>query len=439
MRRASAVLMLIGSVGFAWAESPAIVLPANQPAVDVVGTAFGPKPNPCWSEKCEPLPPMGPEPERWNVYAEYLLWQFKPGKVGVPLVTTTTVANPDIFTDTGRIGDPGTKIIGGNSDFEFGTASGLRFGFGYACAPGLSLEAAGLYFERRRDIQDFSSDDAGNPVLSLPFFRVNEGRPQGESRFVVAFPDIFKGSIYYDASSQLWGAELNAGFNGVAGGGCPGNGWRVDIIGGVRHVGLNETLTIGSQSETLGPGFITTFGFEEVNGAGVVVGSQDRFECGNRFWGPQIGVRAEQSCGRFFFSGSAKVALGVNQQTIQVSGYSFLIRQPGADIETLPGGFFSSPTNIGSRTQNEFSVVPEVGVNVGWQMTECSRVSVGYTLLYWTNVVRPGEQLDRKLNTGGLPLAEFYGDPLTPARPRVPFAQSDFWGQGVNFSLEVRF
>lgn len=439
LRRCALVLIPSAFAGFAFAESPAFVLPAEQPAANLVGTAFGPQPNPCWSEACEPLYPRGPEAERWSAFAEYLLWQVKPGPLPVPYVTSTTAQNPDIFTDTGRIGDPGTIILGGDSEFKFGTMNGLRFGVGYAVSPSLSVEGVGLYFERRRDIQVFSSDDAGDPVLSIPFFRVNEGRPQGESRFVVAFPDIFRGSIYYDASSQLWGAELNAACNGIAGGSSCNGGWRLDVIGGFRYLGLNENLNLGCSSETLGPGFITTFGFEEVNGAGVVVGTQESFECANRFYGPQIGVRAEQSFGRFFVGGAAKVAIGVTHQTVDVNGYSYLIRQPGAPIETLPGGFFTSPTNIGRYTNNEFSVVPEVGVTFGWQLNECARVSVGYTFLYWSNVARPGEQLDRNLNTGGLPLAEFYGDPLTPARPHMPFNQSGFWAQGVNFNLEVRF
>src|SRR5207249_4991076 len=100
----------------------------------------------------------------------------------------------------------------------------------------------------------------------------------------------------------------------------------------------------------------------------VTVGHQERFECENRFWGPQIGARGEYSFGRFFVNGSAKVALGVTQQIVEVNGFSFLIRSPGAAVETLPGGFFSSPTNIGRHLNNEFSVIPEVGVNLGFQL-----------------------------------------------------------------------
>ena len=421
-------------------DSPGIVLPADRPMSGIVGTAFGPQPDPCYSEACQPLPARGPDPERWSASAEYLLWRFKPGPIAVPLVTSTTVQNPDIFTNTGVLGQPDTVVLAPNSSLHFGTANGLRLGFGYGCNcdNSVRVEVLGLIFERRSDGQVFSSDDAGNPVLSIPFFRVNEGRTNGESRFIVAFPNDFAGQIAYSGNSQLWGAELNVAFGCLnCGEAC--NGGKLELIVGGRFLDLKENFNFGSRSTTIGDQFITTFGFEEVSGIGVTVGHQDSLECQNSFLGPQIGVRGEYNFGKFFVNGSLKVALGVTQQTIEVNGYSFLIREPGAAVETLPGGFFSSPTNIGRHFEDKFSVVPELGANVGFQLTDCARVSVGYTFLFWTNVARAGNQLDRNLNTGGLPLAEFYGDPLVPARPGVPFHQSNFWAQGVNFSLEVKF
>lgn len=439
MRWLPVMLFVLTSGASLQAESPAVLLPTDQPGINLVGTAFGPQPNPCWGETHEPLYPRGPQIERWKATAEYLLWQLRPGELPVPFVTSTTAAIPLVTPNVGALGQPDTVLLGGNRDLPWGTANGLRMNFSYLLQPeaGLAVELNGFGFERRRDIQLFDSGEDGDPLLAVSFHRVNPGLEQ-ESRFVVAFPGIFAGQVYYDGSTQLWGAELNLAWNNTAGSQAP-FAWRFDLLGGLRYLGLNETLSLGAHSTTLAAGFNTTFGFEEVNDVGVVVGYQERFETENRFWGPQLGGRAEYGFGRFFLAGTAKVALGITQQIFDVDGYSFLIRQPGAAVETLPGAFFASPTNSGRSVRNEFSVVPEVGLNFGWHLNECTRVAVGYTFLYWSNVARPGDQLDRGLNTSYLPLAEFYGQSAQPLRPALPRRQTDFWAHGVNFSLEVEF
>jgi hypothetical protein len=113
---------------------------------------------------------------------------------------------------------------------------------------------------------------------------------------------------------------------------------------------------------------------------------------------------------------------------------------PGGTPVALRGGFLALPTNIGHFSRDRFSFVPRVGVNFGYQVTQNLRAFVGYTFLYWTDVIRPGEQIDRVLNlsqnpTFGHPGAALFG----PARPEVLFKETDFWAQGINFCIEFRF
>ena len=44
------------------------------------------------------------------------------------------------------------------------------------------------------------------------------------------------------------------------------------------------------------------------------------------------------------------------------------------------------PSNIGHYSRDQFSVVPEVGLNVGYQLTRHVSLSAGYTCIYWSNV-----------------------------------------------------
>jgi hypothetical protein len=61
---------------------------------------------------------------------------------------------------------------------------------------------------------------------------------------------------------------------------------------------------------------------------------------------------------------------------------------------------------------------------------------VGYNFLYWSNVIRPGNQVDRVINPNLLPPANGLGG---PNRPTFEFHGSDFWAQGVSFGLEFRY
>jgi len=57
--------------------------------------------------------------------------------------------------------------------------------------------------------------------------------------------------------------------------------------------------------------------------------------------------------------------------------------------------------------------------------------------LFWTNVARPGDQIDRNVNQDLLPDENFVGTTLpVPTRPAFAFKSSTLWAQGVNVGLE---
>ena len=98
-------------------------------------------------------------------------------------------------------------------------------------------------------------------------------------------------------------------------------------------------------------------------------------------------------------------------------------------------GLLAQSTNSGRFTRDMFSVVPEIGVNVGYQITDNLTAYVGYNFLYWTNVARPGDQIDRTINISQLSGGNLAG----PARPVFTPRATDFWAQGVNFGLAFRW
>jgi hypothetical protein len=195
-------------------------------------------------------------------------------------------------------------------------------------------------------------------------------------------------------------------------------------LGGYRFLRLHENLSITETEISINP-------------ASPIFGTQfnlsDRFDTKNDFNGGELGITGEYRHCNWFVQATGKIALGGNSRTVEIAGNTLENGQP-----LLPtGGFLASTTNSGRHNDTKFAVVPEIGVNVGYQVTPCLRAFVGYTFLYWTNVLRPGDQIDLSVNASFLPNAP--GAPTGPARPTFAAHSSDVWAQGLNFGVEFRF
>jgi hypothetical protein len=98
---------------------------------------------------------------------------------------------------------------------------------------------------------------------------------------------------------------------------------------------------------------------------------------------------------------------------------------PGDDAEVTAGGLFTNAeTNIGEFERNEFTAVTEVGLNFAYHVGPCTKLTVGYSFLYWSDVLRPGDHIDRTV-----------GDD----RPSFRFNRGDYWVQGVNLGFTREF
>jgi hypothetical protein len=112
----------------------------------------------------------------------------------------------------------------------------------------------------------------------------------------------------------------------------------------------------------------------------------------------------------------------------------------GATPGTFPGFVFTQPSNIGSFGSRDFSVIPQAQFKLGMDLLARVRATVGYDFMYWTDVARPGSQIDRVVNfSQGAPVFGGAGTLVGPARPAPLNGRSDFWAHGVNFGLEYRW
>jgi hypothetical protein len=91
-------------------------------------------------------------------------------------------------------------------------------------------------------------------------------------------------------------------------------------------------------------------------------------------------------------------------------------------------------------SRDQFAIVPELGLKVGYQLTHQLRFYAGYDLLYISKVLRPGDQIDRGINVSQTVQSTIAGNAAaTGTRPAFAFADSDFWAQGINLGLEFRY
>ncbi len=202
----------------------------------------------------------------------------------------------------------------------------------------------------------------------------------------------------------------------------------LSLLAGFRYLDLQENLSIVSNENLLVMGGSSSFT------------GTDLFATRNQFYGGQVGLQSQSQSGRFDSSMIAKVALGDDYQTVTVNGYNN-VTGFGLPSGTTPGGIFAQSTNIGQRFRNEFCVVPEVQLQLGYNVSGRIRAFVGYDFLYMTDAVRPGSQIDRMLNLtsnsviSGVTPATLVGAP----RPEPLFNGTSFWAQGLNIGIDFNF
>ncbi len=355
--------------------------------------------------------PRSAQADRLSISVEGLLWWMKDSAAPPPLVST------------GILGQPGTTVLLGGEDLNTHEHPGLRAMVGYWARERWGLEAGVFYLPSRSIIHGVGSSGAiGSQNLSIPFFDVTL---PGENVTGLSSAGLFSGQATEELSTQLLGAELNGALNLAATGAL-----RLDLLGGFRYINLREEFSFTTNSPNVAPRPPDVFQ------------TKDQFDTANDFYGGQVGVRARSGWRSWIFSGTAKFALGAMVQTVEIDGFLLTNDFNGFGApQKFPGGYFAQPTNIGNHSRTAVAVVPELGLNAGYEVTRWLTIFLGYTFLYVNDVVRPGNQLDRGINP--TQNASFGGAPPTPlvgpARPAFQSHGSGFWAQGLNVGIALLF
>lgn len=361
------------------------------------------------------------------VSAELLMW-WNRGTTVPPLVTTSST--PAL----GIIGQGDTRVLLGGS-FGESFHTGGRVGAGYWFGDTECRGVDGRLFWVSPTTASFATSTAQNPLLARPFFNVNPTTDPtagfGQSSEIVARPGVATGSVIATLKSTVWGAELNYRRYLYSN----GAGLRFDLLAGYRYLDLREQLVITER-------FARTADSDPNIGVPAVFGTvADSFRTTNRFHGGQIGVAGTYQRGRWSVDPRATIAFGSVQQTADIYGGQSLTFANGVTTNT-PGGLLAVPgANIGRFSRDKFAVVPEVGLNVGWQATDRLKLFVGYNFLYLSSALRPGDAVDPRLDAARVPnlLPAGTGVPISPVRPMPQFNTSGYFIQGISFGVAYRW
>jgi hypothetical protein len=405
--------------------SPPIRLSRDYPALaDLCGG---------WLTEADWGPDGGPATDRYYVQAELLLWWVRTGRVPV-LATTTTAAetNRDLLLGFGFLGDPSTRSLFGPGSLGQSFRQGFRIrgGAWFDDCGTCGIDGSYFFLGRRSGSTVIDSNQLPTGVLTRPFFSPNLGREFGEQ---VGLPGAETGTLAIDNRSSLWGADVN-----LRHALCRQCDYRSEVFAGYRFLYLDDRLRITENIVAL-TNIVPVMSSTVMFPAGTRSVVEDEFHTRNQFHGGQVGAAAERQWGRFSLAARGSVALGATHQELTISG-SQVVSVPGQPPVALTGGLLAVGPNLGTFTRDRFAVVPEVSLNAGYWLTPNVKAYVGYNFLYWSNVIRPGDQIDRVVDQSFIP--NTVG--ITPGfsgqlRPQPLFQQSGFWAQGVQFGLEARW
>ncbi len=362
---------------------------------------------------------------------ETLLWWVKNAPLPVPVVTT---GDPNVGFDpnhlntvntAGAIGQRGTQVLLGDNNINSPPFFGMRLTLGGWVDDDefFGVEGSGFILEHRTKRFVAASDKVGNPPL---YFPIATGTAGAERGIPIADPlRSFSGAVGIISSLQLWGAECNGNLTLIR-----NSGLEFTLLAGFRYADLRENLQIYNTSTDLIFGNVTNL--------------NDSFSSRDQFYGGQIGGRLAVQRERFSLDITGKVALGATHQVVNIQGD---ISQAGPNplvppgLGTFPGGLFAQSTNIGKRNADQFAVLPSLELKLGYEINPRTRVFAGYDLMYWSQVVRPGNQINHNVNLTQNAVLDpnGLGRLVGPAQPAPLFNRSDFWAQGINLGLEVRY
>jgi len=322
--------------------------------------------------------------------------------------------------------------MGGGQDPSIRAGQAYRIGYWLDPEQNRAVDFGGfLFFDSGTNL----AVQGGGNVLGVDGATISRPVTTSTNRlFINTTPDVFvglttntitdgtQGGISASTSSSLFGVDANYHMR------LPdqGDGSRVELLGGMRYVGLREQLTMSTSSnafhantQTFDPalGIPSPTGNSFTNSSQTLTQTLDSLSASNDFVGAQIGASGEHHWGRWWASGLAEAAVGLMFQRLDATGLTS-VTTTSTTTPTAPfmlagiplaGSTGAPPVTTtttstsgngligpsGSTSRTVFAVVPSGELRLGYElMPGVLSVMAGFSFLYLSNVVSPTGQTD---------------------------------------------
>jgi hypothetical protein len=353
--------------------------------------------------------------------------------MGVPSLVTTSPQGTSP-TDAGVLTRPGTQTLYGGENILKESRGAWRLNFGFWLDRCHTWGVGADYIEIDDANEVFSATSTGNPILARPFFNTLTGREDSD---LVAFNNNgtiqLTGTVSVRSYSELYGGsfyvrKLQACDEGCSQGffcGCNEHFCsRKEFRVGYRYMQLNEAVLI-SEDDVVNSGSINRGRFD----------IDDAFSTTNQFNGIDLAWSQRVTRNYFTFEAMVRLGIGNSRQSVRIAGQTTIV-DPNGTSNSFNEGILALSPNSGFFQQNQFSVLPELNLKMGYQLTDHLRATIGYTGLYWSNVVRPGTQIPTMANP------DYFAPPIPSAgdpRPLFAFDTTDYWAHGLSYGIEYRW
>jgi hypothetical protein len=370
-------------------------------------------------------------PGRLWFSAEYLVWATT-GQSVPALVTSSPLGTA--AADVGVVGAPATSPLFGGSEFTGPMRSGARLTAGFWFTPqqetGVEVNWAGLAIAE----ESLSlTSSGGNPWLARPYVNAVTGQPAAvvipTLTTLPTDPTLVEQSVAANLQTQFGSVDVLYRKNLLAG----EDFHRRYLVGGFRYLMLDDRLAVDSTASiaTGVPGGYPITGYA----------ASDSFRTLSQFYGGEFGLIEKWWRNRWSLQVLGKVGLGASTIGTTIAGSTTTTATTdsgGTPVTTVtgsyPGGVLAQLTNPGSQ-QSLFAAVGECGITADYAVWSQFRLSVGYSLIYWSTVGRAAAQIDPSVNS-----TQFGGGTLSgPTAPTFDLWTTSFWAQGVNAGLEYQF
>ena len=368
---------------------------------------------------------LGPiREEKFWFRADYLQWWTKGTRLP-PLITTSPVGTPP--AQAGVLGQPQTNVLYGGEYINNDSRSGVRFSTGVWLDACQTVAFVADYFDLAGGSAPYYAASNGSSILARPFYNVQTGQ-QASQIIDDGSLNILDRDYFQSFGGQLLFNLLSADCceddcGDSCGGGIHRWGYQVGFLAGYRYYRLDDSLSIRENLTSITPPF-----------TGATFDITDGFRTENEFNGAEIGFRTRVYRNRWSIGLLTKMAIGNNRQVVTIDGQT-ITTLPGLSPITSEGGLLTTGTNIGRYTDDQFTVIPQLGLEVGYDLTDSLRLLAGYDLIYWPHVQRAAGQIDMAIDPRNLPPAQ----PGGTIFPQPQLVSEDFWAQGFNVGVEFRY